>query len=285
MTTEETKPAPLYSHRSLHHDITVEQKDGVRVMRFGGRLQCAADAEALDQARTPAQDYLHLAAAFAPHAQRTLMIGLGGGVLARTFLRDYPRMSVDAVELDPAVVEVACTYFDLKEDPRLTIITDDGRHFLAGSDRQYDIIILDALFEAYTPFVFATTEYFEVLKPRLAPGGVYAHNAIGHLSGDESLLFRRYLRTMRDAFASMHVFGVSPVFNQETGRRNYVIVATDDLLSAEEARAVVLSRADGEVPLDRLPSFAEDLISPMMGLDEVPPLTDAEAPTDGLMRS
>lgn len=283
--SEDTQPTRVYSTHSDHHDITVEDRDGVRVMRFGGRLQCAADVESLGESRTPAQDYLHLPLALAPHATRTLMIGLGGGVLARSFLRAYPQMRIDVVELDPEVVDVARRYFGLQDEERLRIIVDDGRHYLAQSGPTYDVVILDALFEAYTPFVFATCEYMAMLKRRLAPGGVYAHNAIGYLVGEESRTFRRYLRTLRDAFVTLHVFGVSPVYNQESGRRNYVLLASDDAVEPDELRSRVLDRAGDAARIDRFASFADDLLPPVADLDGFPPLADAEMPADGLMRS
>ena len=47
--------------------------------------------------------YLHLPLAVKPDASSALLIGLGGGMLAKRMWRDYPGMHIDAVEVDPGV--------------------------------------------------------------------------------------------------------------------------------------------------------------------------------------
>lgn len=55
-----------------------------------------------------------------------LMVGLGGGGLAQ-FLRDFvPGASVEVVELDPVVLEVAKDFFGFRADGRLTVSIGDG---------------------------------------------------------------------------------------------------------------------------------------------------------------
>lgn len=55
-----------------------------------------------------------------------LVVGLGGGGLAQ-FIRDFvPGVRVEVVELDPAVLEVAKTWFSFQTDDRLKVILGDG---------------------------------------------------------------------------------------------------------------------------------------------------------------
>lgn len=55
-----------------------------------------------------------------------LLVGLGGGALAQ-FLRDFvPNVTVEAVELDPTVLEVATEWFGFRPDDRLTVTIGDG---------------------------------------------------------------------------------------------------------------------------------------------------------------
>jgi len=63
---------------------------------------------------------------------RMLLIGLGGGVLAKTYARSG--WEVEAVEIDAAVVDVARAHFDLA--PQMaTIHATDGRLFLRSTAR------------------------------------------------------------------------------------------------------------------------------------------------------
>lgn len=55
-----------------------------------------------------------------------LVVGLGGGGLPQ-FIRDFvPSVQVEVVELDPAVQEVAKTWFGFQTDDRLKVIVGDG---------------------------------------------------------------------------------------------------------------------------------------------------------------
>lgn len=55
-----------------------------------------------------------------------LVVGLGGGGLPQ-FIRDFvPGVRVEVVELDPAVLEVAKTWFGFQTDDRLNVVLGDG---------------------------------------------------------------------------------------------------------------------------------------------------------------
>lgn len=55
-----------------------------------------------------------------------LVIGLGGGGLPQ-FLRDFvPGVSVEVVELDPVVLDVAKEWFHFRPDDHLTVTLGDG---------------------------------------------------------------------------------------------------------------------------------------------------------------
>ena len=62
-------------------------------------------------------DYLQLPVAYRPQTRRVLFIGLGGGSAPKRTWRDFPSMQVDAVELDPEVVNVAYEFFDAAARP------------------------------------------------------------------------------------------------------------------------------------------------------------------------
>lgn len=55
-----------------------------------------------------------------------LLVGLGGGGLPQ-FLRDFmPNVTIEVVELDPVVLEVAKQWFGFQPDDRLTVTLGDG---------------------------------------------------------------------------------------------------------------------------------------------------------------
>ena len=63
---------------------------------------------------------------------------------------------------------------------------EDARPWLEDSEGDYDVIMVDAYRQPYIPFYLATREFFELVRDRLAPGGVVVVNA-GHPEGNDDL--------------------------------------------------------------------------------------------------
>ncbi len=114
-----------------------------------------------------------------PSPQRILIIGLGGGTLPRTLQKVLPEASIDAVEVDPAVVRVAYKYFDFVPLPTTHVIEEDGRVFAKRMGKQrtrYDLVMLDAFDHEYIPEHLLTREFLQEIKGLLSEHGVLAAN-------------------------------------------------------------------------------------------------------------
>lgn len=65
-----------------------------------------------------------------------LLVGLGGGALAQ-FLRDFvPNVTVEVVEIDPVVLEVAKEWFGFRPDDRLTVTIGDGLERIGALEKE-----------------------------------------------------------------------------------------------------------------------------------------------------
>lgn len=65
-----------------------------------------------------------------------LLVGLGGGGLPQ-FLRDFvPSVTVEVVELDPVVLEVAKEWFGFRPDDRLTVTLGDGLERICALEKE-----------------------------------------------------------------------------------------------------------------------------------------------------
>ena len=83
----------------------------------------------------------------------------------------------------------------------LTVHNEDARPWLRRSEGDYDAIFVDAYRQPYIPFYLATEEFFELVRDRLAPGGVVVVNA-GHPEGNDDL--EKVLgRTMAEVFPTV----------------------------------------------------------------------------------
>lgn len=116
---------------------------------------------------------------FQPQPQKILIIGLGGGSIAKFLLRHYPSCSVDIVEIREDVVKIAHDYFSLPKDERMQIFVDDASRFLRnqnGRHQQYDLILIDAFDHDGVSESIKSFEFFEYCFERLDGSGTIATN-------------------------------------------------------------------------------------------------------------
>ena len=117
--------------------------------------------------------------------ERIAILGNAAGTTARAYGHFFPDTEVDGVEIDAKLTELGERYFDL-DNPNLEVFHEDARPWLEDSGGDYDVIMVDAYRQPYIPFDLATTEFFELARDRLAPGGVVIVNA-GHPEGNDDL--------------------------------------------------------------------------------------------------
>ncbi|MFZ5580838.1 MAG: spermidine synthase [Pseudomonadota bacterium] len=112
-----------------------------------------------------------------PKPRRALILGMGGGALARMLMAHFPKLELDAVELRPAVVEAAHEALGLPRDPRLAVhIMDAGAFARNAPASEYDLILTD-LFDAQGMVPLLTDTDFQRDCARiLAPRGALASN-------------------------------------------------------------------------------------------------------------
>ncbi len=141
-----------------------------------------------------------------------LMIGSAAGTIPKQFLAFYGQDArVDAVEIDPAIVEVGRRFFAMEDQtaPNYTTHVADGRVFLRSSRETYDIVGMDAYHQPYIPFHLTTREFFSEVSAHLTDRGVAVVNA-GKLGSDYRLV-HALASTMRSVFPQVFILDV-PTF-------------------------------------------------------------------------
>ncbi|MDP2181860.1 MAG: fused MFS/spermidine synthase [Actinomycetota bacterium] len=282
--TNATGETILFRADTQYHRITVTEDETVRHLRFDRSHQSAIYLDNGYESAIRYPDYLHLTVAAKPDAKRVLVLGLGGGTLVKRMWRDYPQMSIDAVEIDPVVVEVSQRYFGLPDDPRIRVFAEDARRYIQRTNETYDIIVIDAYYADGLPFHLTTTEFLGEVKARLAPDGVVAYNVISSVEGDDSKLFRSMYRTAGGVWSHLAVFPLDIAAQDNPGLiRNIIVQATDSDIPEEILRERIASRVDGRVSIGGFDRFGEDLYTEIVPVADVPELTDSHAPTDSLI--
>ena len=200
--------------------------------------------------------------------ERIAILGNGAGTTARAYERYFPDTQIDGVEIDGELHEIGKRFFGLRERPQLSLITEDARPFLRSSDGGYDAIFVDAYHQPYIPFYMATSEFFELARERLAPGGVVIVN-VGH--PEESDKLEKVLSaTVADAFPY--------VLRDPLEDVNTLLVASEAEPSAENLRTIA-----PELPPDLRPlAFATAArLEPALEGGDV--YTDDHAPVEWLI--
>ena len=192
---------------------------------------------------------------------KTLVLGMGAGTSVRQILSQNPEVTIDAVEIDPAVIDAAWTYFDLPRVDHLRVHEDDARRFLRRSQDRYDYVQLDVYHGGpHIPGYLVTQEAFAAIRDHLQPQGCVMVNVISPLQSlNRRILVDAIGATMHEVFEN--------IYSVDLGA-NHLLIAT------------ALSRGALEEKLETAPyarNAAQDL---GFLLEELNPLSNAQVLTD-----
>ena len=154
--------------------------------------------------------------------KNVLILGMGTGTYAKQCRSYFPGISVEGVEIDEKITDLAREHFDLDEDIKVT--TYDGRAFLnslkgayksnAASAMKYDVIMVDAYQDITIPFQMSTVEFFGLVKQSLKPDGVMVVNMNMH--SDKKGSINEYLcDTIASVFSDVYTVTVEGTTNRE----------------------------------------------------------------------
>jgi spermidine synthase len=120
----------------------------------------------------------HLPAILHPNPKTALVVGFGAGVTAGSLVVHPGIERIVICEIEPLVPKAAGEHFasanyDVLNDPRVEVIYDDARHFIATTEEQFDIVTSDPI----DPWmdgaaVLYSVEYYDLAKKRLRAGGI-----------------------------------------------------------------------------------------------------------------
>lgn len=177
-------------------------------------------------------DFFQLYRVFKPEPSQALLLGLGGGAVARKLLARHPRLKLTTVELDPLVVQVARKWFKLPRPRRHQVVVADGRRFLEEHQQRYDLLMVDAFSHRGMPGKLVTQEFFALARQRLTCQGVLAININGALRGEKSMLFARVLAGIRNSFSQAYIFPAQPTRPQAI--QSILVYAGNHILTQEQ---------------------------------------------------
>ena len=143
---------------------------------------------------------------------KVLVLGMGTGTFAKQCRQYFGSVSIEGVEIDQKITDLAWEYFALPEDIKVT--TYDGRAYLNAIDETYDVIMVDAYQDITIPFQMSSVEFFTLVKEHLAEDGVMVVNMNMH-TDKEGNINQQLSDTIASVFDSVYTVNVAGSTNRE----------------------------------------------------------------------
>jgi len=197
-----------------------------------------------------------------PNKQNILILGGGAFTIPEYLARQYPRSSIDVVEIDPSLKTIATQYFDYQSLPNITAIDGDARTYINSASKQYDVVIVDVYSDVSVPFSLLTNEYAEKLRAGLTTEGTVIVNAIAAESGPCAQLLQAIDATYRPIASHATISSESPVNQGQRGNR--VLTYSRNAISFTGTRQLEYlgggAYTDNYMPAERLQQTCQDVI-------------------------
>ena len=160
---------------------------------------------------------------FNKDAKSTLMIGGAAYTYPTYYLNKYQDKTIDVVEVDEKMTEIAQKHFGLDiTNPRLKIYHQDGRSFLNRTNNKYDTILIDAFKGLNAPFELTTYEALTKAKNLLNDNGMVITNMISALEGKDADFIEYEYATYKAVFPEVKLYKVRDTNKDE--EQNLILI-------------------------------------------------------------
>lgn len=173
-------------------ELMISEQDGVRSLHLGGAMvQSAmriAVPNALELVYTQCMMGFML---FHPNPGHVLMIGLGGGSLAKFVYHYLPQTRVTVVEPYRQVIMAAREYFHVpQDDARFAIVEADGAGYVASEGAVADIIMVDGFDDGDQVQSLCSQDFYDHAQQALNRNGMLVVNLLSRDRQLKTLLQR-----------------------------------------------------------------------------------------------
>jgi spermidine synthase len=135
---------------------------------------------------------------FNAEPRRVLLLGLGGGSLAKFCYRHLPGAQITVLEINPNVLALRDEFHVPQDNERFRVVQGDGVAYIGGGAQQgntkrtarEDVILVDACDRNGLSPTLAAPDLYANLRRRLAVGGVLVMNVCGEPDEIESHIAR-----------------------------------------------------------------------------------------------
>ncbi len=158
--------------------VEVSEAGGVRTLHLGGdAIQSAMRLSAPDKLELHYTQAMMACLLFRPEPRDILMIGLGGGSIAKYVRSTLPRTRMTVVEISAKVVAAARSFFGLPEDDDcLRVVVQDGAKYVLEQASGVDVLLLDGFDDGAQAKPLCTAAFYQNAFDALASDGMLVVN-------------------------------------------------------------------------------------------------------------
>jgi spermidine synthase len=113
---------------------------------------------------------------FQPQPQRILMVGLGGGSLAKFCYKHLPDAHITVVEINPHVIALRQSFCIPDDDARFQVVQMDAAHFMAQTEQTFDVVFVDGFDQHGMPEQLCSPQFYSDCRRVLNTGGLAVAN-------------------------------------------------------------------------------------------------------------
>lgn len=114
----------------------------------------------------------------ADRSAAVLVLGLGGGSVLSLLRNKFQYYgNITAVEIDPAIIEIAKEEFDIERFEPLDILCEDALDYVQKTSGRFGLIIIDIFIHLTVPPEFYSTEFWNHISSLLQKDGKVIFNA------------------------------------------------------------------------------------------------------------
>lgn len=258
--------------------LIVDLADFGRALILDGSMQSSALDEHIYH-----EALVHPALVASPSPKKVFVAGGGEGAVLREILKHNTIEQVIMVDIDPALVQLARQHLGAWhqgafDDPRVKVLHQDAREYLANCAEKFDCIISDVVepFGGSPAALLFTREFFQIVKSKLNPGGTLALQAeAADVSDYEAHV--SIVKTLQTCFNSVRPYQVEiACFSATWGFAVAGDLSLDERLNPQTVRQVLSQRncanlrfydAESHLHMFSLPRYLRDAIqNPSVGM-------------------
>lgn len=178
--------------------VHLSEQHGVRALHLGNSMvQSAMRLAAPNQLELAYTRCMMGFMLFHPHPADILMIGLGGGSLAKFVYHRLYSTRTTVIEINPQVIAAARSYFLVPpDDERLQVLMGEGGEYVASHPASTDVLMVDGFDDGCQVASLCTEDFYNHARAALKRNGVLVVNLLSRGRG-----FQNYMRRIDNSFS------------------------------------------------------------------------------------